>query len=110
MKMYFNVWQLPELSQFSKGERKQIYLKYIYPLCRRWPVMLGRFVFNIPIFLILIWLPSALWAYVAWMAFYFVADHFFDLVAIILQRPRLKKMMEDVALEKPPGSDLVTAH
>jgi hypothetical protein len=110
MKMYFNVWQLPELSQFPKGERNQIYRKYIHPLLTRWPVMLAKFGFCFPIFLSFTWLPSALWAYVAWMAFYLVADHFFDLVAIILQRPRLKKMMEDVALEKPPGSDLATAH
>ena len=110
MKMYFNVWQLPELSQFPKGEREQVYLKYIHPLLTRWPVMLGRFVFNIPIFLILIWLPGGLRTYVVWIPWYFVADHFFDLVAIILQRPRLKKMMEDVVLEKPPGSGLATAH
>jgi hypothetical protein len=110
MKMYFSVWQLPELSQFPKGERNQIYRKYIHPLLTRWPVMLAKFGFCFPIFLSFTWLPSALWAYVAWMAFYLVADHFFDLVAIILQRPRLKKMMEDVALEKPPGSDLATAH
>jgi hypothetical protein len=108
--MYFSVWQLPELSQFPKGERNQIYSKYIRPLLWRWPVVLGRFVFTFLIILSLIWLPGGLRTYVVWIPWYFVADHFFDLVAIILQRPRLKKMMEDVALEKPPGSDLATAH
>lgn len=110
MKMYFDVWQIPELSQFSKGERKQGYLKYIHPLLTRWPVMLGSFVFNFLILLILIWLPGVLRAYMVWIPCYFVADHFFKLVAIILQRPRLKKMMEDVPLVKPPSSGLATAH
>lgn len=110
MKMYFKVWQLPELSQFPKGERKQVYLKYIHPLLTRWPVMLGSFVFNCLIILSLIWLPGVLRAYVVWIPCYFVANHFFELAAIILQRPRLKKMMEEVPLERPPGSDLATAY
>ncbi len=72
--------------------------------------MLGSFVFNCLIILGFIWFPGGLRAYVVWIPCYFVAEHFFKLVAIILQSPRLKKMMEDVALEKPPGSDLATAH
>ena len=108
--MYFNVWQLPELSKFPKGERKQVYLKYIHPLLTRWPVMLGSFVFSFLIILSLIWLPGGLRTYVVWIPCYFVADHFFELATIILQRPRLKKMMEDVPLEKPLGTVLATAH
>ena len=73
-------------------------------------MVLGRFVFNFLITLSLIWLPGGLGTYAVWIPCYFVADHFFDLVAIILQRPRLKKMMEDVVLEKPPRSGLATAH
>ncbi len=108
--MYLNVWQLPELSQFPKGERKQVYLKYIHPLLMRWPVMLGSFVFNCLIILSLVWLPGVLRASVVWIPCYFVADHFFKLVTIILQRPRLNKMMEDVPLEKSPSAVLNATH
>jgi hypothetical protein len=95
MKLYLTFSQIPELQKLPKEERKLVYAECIFPILRRWPTILIRYLFTFAVFYgaFRLELLDSISRFICFMIGYMLADHLLDVAIISCLRSRLRKEM-----------------